>query len=58
MMEDDMELREERRIQREMVIDPALDEPPCECLRTDVDFYDDSFCELHNPRSAWNRSQS
>jgi hypothetical protein len=33
-------------------------EPDCACLRTDVDIYDASYCDLHNTSSEWNRRQS
>jgi hypothetical protein len=29
-------------------------EPECECRQTDVDLFDATGCELHNPASPWN----
>ncbi len=33
------------------------EEPECTCEQTDVDRFDASGCELHNPDSRWNRSR-
>jgi hypothetical protein len=36
--------------------DPDFEyEPDCDCFRTDVDAYDATFCDVHNPNSRWNR---
>jgi hypothetical protein len=29
-------------------------EPECECQQSDVDLFDASGCEFHNPMSSWN----
>ena len=33
-----------------------LREPECECAQTDVDLFDAAGCELHDPRSRYNRA--
>ena len=33
------------------------DEPACARRRSDVDLFDASDCEVHNPESSWNRAR-
>jgi hypothetical protein len=36
------------------IADVESQEPECECRQTDVDLFDGSACEFHNPSSRWN----
>jgi hypothetical protein len=57
------EADESREYNADDVVDAAIaaafddPEPPCSCTQTDVDQFDESYCELCNPQSEYNRHQ-
>ena len=57
--EPDGEARREAldRAERDRMMADLYDyDPPCTCTRTDVDLYDASGCEAHDPRSDYNEA--
>ena len=49
-----MESAKLRTFQRRELDLLEMQEPPCECEQTDVDLFDATGCEFHNPNSSWN----